>query len=146
MCQASLKGGWFKQLNTSTLEEAVGAIYPQVSTERCKLAFRAGFSYPFTRTTLVGVPCMGDASSSHSISVWDKIGTPKLMHGLAPPFHSPQNYELATSKLKKGGVEVIMAHHIFWASCVWSVPLPPEHWCWLPHTPNPSTLNFSPLT
>ena len=37
----------------------------------------------------------------------------KLMHGLAPPFHTCQSYELAISRTKRGGVKVIMASHIF---------------------------------
>ena len=69
----------------------------------------------------------------------------KSMHGLALPFSAPQSYELAISRMKRGGVEFIVAGCILLASPVWSVPLASEHQHWLPHTPSPSTLNFSPL-
>ena len=57
----------------------------------------------------------------------------------------PQSYELAISRIKRGGVEDIVVSWIFQASLVWSVPLLPECWCWLPHTPSPCTSIFSPL-
>ena len=71
-----------------------------------------------------------------------KVSPQKLMLRLVPLFHAPHSYKHAISRPKRGGVEVIMASHIFWTSLVWSVPLPPEQWHWPPHTPNPSTLHF----
>ena len=47
--------------------------------------------------------------------------------------------------MKRGGIEDVMASHIYWASPMWSVLPLPEHWCWLLHTPNPSISNFSPF-
>ena len=49
---------------------------------------------------------MGDARSSHGISVEDE------------PISDPQCYELAISSMKTGGVEVIVAGHILQASPV----------------------------
>ena len=56
---------------------------------------------------------MGDARSSHSISVQDEIVTPKFDAWASAPISHPQSYELAISSLKRGGVEVIVAGHIF---------------------------------
>ena len=86
---------------------------PPVSTQGSKLAFRAGFFYPFNRATLVGVPCMGDARSSQGISVQGEISTPEINAQASAPISHPQSYELAISRLKRGGVEVIMVGHIF---------------------------------
>ena len=44
--------------------------------------------------------------------------TQKLMDGLAFLFHASQNYKLAISKTKRGGVEFIVAGHILQASLV----------------------------
>ena len=89
------------------------AICPHISTESSKSAFRAGFFYPVDRVTLVGVPCMGDARSSHSMSVQDEIVTPKIDAWASAHISHPQSYKLPISRLKRGGVEVIVASHIF---------------------------------
>ena len=95
------------------MEGVAGAISLQVSTESSKLTFRAGFFYLFDRATSVGVRCMGDARSSHGISVWDEIGTPKINAWASTPISCPKNYELAISRPKRGGVKVIVARYIF---------------------------------
>ena len=46
---------------------------------------------------------MGDARNSHGISVVDESVAQKLMHGLVLPFPTPQSYELAISRTKRGG-------------------------------------------
>ena len=63
---------------------------PQAYTESSKLTFRAGFFYPFNRVTLVGVPCVGDARSSHGISVQDNIATPKTDAWASIPISPPR--------------------------------------------------------
>ena len=79
---------------------------------------------------------MGDARNYHSISVHNESSHSKNQcMGYHPQFHVPQSYELAISRLNRGGVEVIIASCIFWASPVWSVPPPPEHWHVGFHTP-----------
>ena len=112
-----------------------------IFSECSKLAFRAGFG----SGKWYGVLCVRDTRNSHGISFQDGNVTPKLMHGLAPLFHAPQSYELAISRTKRGGVEVIMASCIFQTLPVWSVVLLPECWHWLPHTPSHSTSNLLPL-
>ena len=59
---------------------------------------------------------------------------------------SPPCCELSISRMKRGGVEVIMASHIFKPSLVWSVVLPLECWHWLLHTPYPLHWTFHPLS
>ena len=61
---------------------------------------------------------MGDARNSHGISVQDESVTQKLMHGLTHHFPTPESYELAISRMKRGGVEFIMASCILLASLV----------------------------
>ena len=95
------------------LEGMAEAISPHVSTVSSKLALRTGFFYPFDRVILVGVPSMGDSRNSHSISVQDKIVTPKINVQDSAPISHPQGYELAISRLKTGWAEVIVASHIF---------------------------------
>ena len=45
-------------------------------------------------------------------------------------FHT-HHFELAISKMKRGGIEEIVISCVFLILSVWSVPLPPEcqHWC-----------------
>ena len=49
---------------------------------------------------------MEDTSNSGSISVKYEPVTEKWMHGLALPYPTPQSYELAISRMKRGGVEL----------------------------------------
>ena len=56
---------------------------------------------------------MGDTRSSLSISVQDKIVTPIIDAQARSPILCPPNYQLAISRPKRGGVEVIMASCIF---------------------------------
>ena len=56
---------------------------------------------------------MGDARSSHSIYVQGEISTPKIGAQASAPISYCQSYELAISRLKRGGIEVITAGHIF---------------------------------
>ena len=58
------------------------------------------------------------ARNSLSISVEDESVIPKSMHKLALPFPTPQGYELTISRMKRGGVEVLVAHCILLASLV----------------------------
>ena len=76
---------------------------------------------------MVRVPCMRDTGNFHGISIQDEKIIPKIA-GLAitPIPAPPQRYELAISRIKRGGVEFIMAGHILQASLLWLVPLPPE--------------------
>ena len=76
-----------------------------ISIEVSKIAFRALFFYPFDRATLVGVACMDDARSSHSISICDEIGTLNINAQASTPISCPPNYKLAVSRPKRGGVE-----------------------------------------
>ena len=87
---------------------------------------------------------MGDARNPHSISIKDESVIQKSMHGLVVPFPTPQSYELAISRMKRGGIEFMMAGYILLASPVWSVPPLWEHQCWLPHTLVPLHWTFHP--
>ena len=70
------------------------------------------------RVSMVQVPLHGCTRNSHGISVKDESVTQKLMHRLALLFPAPQSYELAISRMKRGGVEFIMAGCILLASLV----------------------------
>ena len=60
----------------------------------------------------------GDARISHSISVEDESVIQKSMHRLAFPRPTPQSYELAISRIKRSGIEFIMAGCILLSSPV----------------------------
>ena len=70
-----------------------------------------GSFYPFYRAS-AGVPCNRDAWSYISINTQDGRVTQKSYSWAALPFHPP-NFDLAISRLKRGGVVVIMASCIF---------------------------------
>ena len=61
---------------------------------------------------------MGDARNSHSINVEDESVIQKSMHRLALPLPNPHSCELAICRMKRGGVEFIMAGCILLASLV----------------------------
>ena len=67
----------------------------------------------------------------------------RLMHGLACLCHTP-HFELAVSRMKRGGIEEVTIGHIFLISLVWSVPPPPECWYWCLHIPFPLHWTFHP--
>ena len=85
-------------------------------------------------------PLYGDARSSHGISVDGGGVTPKIDVQSSTPISCPQRFELAISRMKRGGVEFVIASHIPQASLVWSVllcmnagidaytPVVPLHW------------------
>ena len=56
----------------------------------------------------------------------------------------PPCFKLANSRTKRGGIEEIAISHIFLTSLVWSIPPPPECWCWCPHIPFPLHQTFHP--
>ena len=61
---------------------------------------------------------MGDARNSHGINVEDELVIQRSMQWLGLPFPSPKFYDLAISRTKKGGVELIMAGCILLATLV----------------------------
>ena len=70
----------------------------------------------------------------------------KSMHRASTPISHPQSYELAISRMKRGGVEVIIASHILQASPgVISTSAARILALMHTHAPGPSTLNSSPL-
>ena len=95
---------------------------------------------------IVQGPLHGDARSSHSISVKDKMVAQKSMHSLVLPFHITQSYKLAISRMKRGGIEFIVAGCILQASTVWSIPQLLECWLWLPHALVPLHWTFYPCS
>ena len=58
-------------------------------------------------------------------------------------FHTPY-FELAISRMKRGGIEEIAISCIFLTWLVWSVPPPPEHWHWCLQIPIPLHWTFHP--
>ena len=64
---------------------------------------------------MVQGPLCGNARSSYSISVEGKMVTQKFDVWASAPFSCPQRYELAISRMKRGGVEFIVAIHILQA-------------------------------
>ena len=56
---------------------------------------------------------MEDARNSLCISVQDEKVTQKLIHWQVPLFHASQSYELASSRMKRVGMKVIVVSHIF---------------------------------
>ena len=97
-----------------------------------KLVYRAGL-YLSGRVTTAQGPLHGDAIS-HSFSVEGKTVIQKFDAWTGAPISCPQSYEHAISRMKRDGVEFIVASHILQASPVWSVPLPQECWYWCWHT------------
>ena len=67
------------------------------------------------------------------------------MHGLVPLFHAPKIMSLQSLVWREVGLSFIVASHFLQVSPVWSIPLPPEHQPWFPHTPGVSISNFLPL-
>ena len=63
-------------------------------------------------------PMHGDARCSHNISVEGKGVTPKIDAWTSTPISCPQSYEIAVSRMKRGGVGFIVASHILQASQV----------------------------
>ena len=61
--------------------------------------------------------CIGNARCPCDIIVKDELVTQKFMCGLALPFPTPC-YKLAISRMKRDGVEFIMASCIILASAV----------------------------
>ena len=82
-----------------------------------KLVYRAGL-YPSGRVMMVQGPLCGDARSSHGISVEDKMVGQKIDALASTPVSCPQSYELAISRIKRGGIEFITTSPILQASLV----------------------------
>ena len=57
-------------------------------------------------------PIHWDARSSHGISVEGKGVAQKINAWTCTPISCPQSFELAISRMKRGGVEFIIARHI----------------------------------
>ena len=55
-----------------------------------------------------GVPNKGNARSFHSICVQDGMVIPKINAWASAPVSYPPCFELATSRMKRGGVEEIV--------------------------------------
>ena len=90
-----------------------------------KLVYRAGLYAP-GRVMMAQGPLCGGARRSHGISVEGEMVTKKIDAWASAPISCPQCYELAISRMKRSGVEFIVASHILQASPVWSVPPPQE--------------------
>ena len=55
-----------------------------------------------------GVPNKGNARSFHSICVQDGMVIPKVNAGASAPVSLTPSFELAASRMKRGGVEEIV--------------------------------------
>ena len=60
----------------------------------------------------MGSLCRG-CQEFHGISVHDEKVTPNINAWASIPISCPQSYELAIFRMKRGGVDVIIAGHIF---------------------------------
>ena len=80
--------------------------FPQVFTVSSKLAFRAGFCLPIQQGILHRGPCVGDARSSHSISIWDEIVIPKIDAWASAPFHTPRVMSLQSLDQREVGLKL----------------------------------------
>ena len=58
-------------------------------------------------------PLHGEHQEFHGICIQDEVVTPKINAQASVPVPHPQFCELAISRMKKDGVEVIVAGHIF---------------------------------
>ena len=110
-----------------------------------QVSFQSRIFLPVQQGNFGRDPLCGDARCSHSISVSDEIGTPKINVQASTPVSCPQIISLQSLDGREVGLKISWQVISFQASPVWSVSPPPEHQHWLPHTPNPSTLTFSPL-
>ena len=145
LCQASLMLGG---LNSITLWHLGCWIKPVPSkgfSLRFQVSFRVEVFCLFDRVTMALSSLYGECQEFHGICIQEGIGTLKIDAGANAPVSHPLYCELAISRIKRCGVEEVMVSLVFKASLVWSVPLPLEHRCWCPHTPNHSTSNFSPF-
>ena len=96
---------WTKWLNTPTVEGVGHASYPPCS--RFQISVQGRVFYPFGRVRMVQGPLHEDARSSHSINVEGEVVTPKINVWASSPVSCPQSYELAISRMKRGGVELL---------------------------------------
>ena len=55
----------------------------------------------------------GECQEFHGICIQDEVVTPKIDAWTSTPVPHPPFCELAISRIKRGGFEVIMASHIF---------------------------------
>ena len=84
---------------------------------------------------MVGVPKIGNTGCFFSICVQDGMIILKIDAWARVSILYPPCFELAISRVKRGGIEEIVISHIFQTSSVWSVPLPLECQYWHLHIP-----------
>ena len=89
-----------------------------------KVVYRAGL-YPSSRVMMAQGPLCGDTRSSQDINVRDEMVTQIIYVWASTLISCPQHYELAISRMKRGGVQFIIASHILQAL----VPLLQECQC-----------------
>ena len=90
--------------------------------------------YPFSRVTVVWGPLHGECQECHGICIQDEVVTLKIDAWASAPFPYPMYYELAMSRMKRGGVISYRPHwcdqylHCWNTNIDFHTPSIPLHW------------------